>query len=357
MNRTIALALLAAGMAGVDEALAQLAQTREEQTVQTATAVLNEIMAVQVTRIPQFMLADAQGVAIVPNVLKGGFVVGVRHGRGVVLVRDEQGNWQQHQFLTLTGGSLGWQAGVQATDVILVFKTAKSVQGLLRGKFTVGVDAAAAAGPVGREAQAATDATLKAEIYSYSRSRGLFAGVSLDGSALQIDAEANHAYYRAPIVTPGVEAVVAQTPPSALKLMGTLAQYAADTRPVTVEAGPSPTPAIPAAPLEPIVAAPAGTEVLKSQLSEASRRLSLIVDDSWRRYLALPAEIFSPAAQPNGEALAATLARYDRVAKDTRYSTLAERAEFRNTHELLRRYVQRLAPQSVLPSLPPPPKD
>ena len=192
MFRFIALALVAAGVAGGIPADAQLL-TREEQTVQSASAVLNEIMAVPLTRIPQFMLADAKGVAIVPNVLKGGFVVGVRHGRGLVVVRDEQGGWQPPQFVSLTGGSLGWQAGVQATDVILVFKTEKSVQGLLRGKFTLGVDAAAAAGPVGREASAATDASLKAEIYSYSRSRGLFAGVSLDGSALQIDAEANQA--------------------------------------------------------------------------------------------------------------------------------------------------------------------
>ena len=114
------------------------------------------------------------------------------------MVRDEQGAWQAPQFVSLTGGSVGWQAGVQATDVILVFKTQKSIQGLMEGKFTLGVDAAAAAGPVGREATAATDATLKAEIYSYSRSRGLFAGVSLDGSALQIEYEANQSYYRAP---------------------------------------------------------------------------------------------------------------------------------------------------------------
>jgi hypothetical protein len=275
----------------------------------------------------------------------------------VVLVRDEGGGWQPPQFITLTGGSFGWQAGVQATDVILVFKTAKSVQGLMRGKFTLGVDAAAAAGPVGREAQVATDATLKAEIYSYSRSRGLFAGVSLDGSALQIDPEANHAYYRAPLFDPGVPAKVADIPGSAIKLMGTLAQYA-DARPATIEAGPSPTPAIPPAHPELIAPVVAGPEVLKSQLSEASRRLSLIVDDSWRRYLALPAEIFSPAAQPTAEALATTSARYDRVAKDTRYRSLAERAEFRAVHELLRRYEQSLRPaQSVLPSLPPPPKD
>jgi lipid-binding SYLF domain-containing protein len=360
MSRTIALAVLAAGMALTSqEASAQLAASREEQTVQTASAVLNEIMAVQVTKIPQYMLADAQGVAIVPNVLKGGFVVGLRYGRGVVLVRDEQGGWQAPQFVSLTGGSFGWQAGVQATDVILVFKTQKSVQNLMRGKFTLGMDAAAAAGPVGREAQAATDATLKAEIYSYSRSRGLFAGVSLDGSALQIEPEANQSYYRAAAVAPGA-ADVPRIPASAAKLMATLAQYASGAQPVLIEAGPTPTPAIPPQPQPqpiPIAPAVAGPEVLKTQLTEASRRLSLIVDDAWRSYLALPAEVFSPAAQPSAESLAATLGRYERVAKDARYRSLAERAEFRTTHELLERYEQTLKATSLLPALPPPPKD
>src|SRR5689334_15682725 len=108
MTRPVALIVLAAYL--VEQANAQLAPTREEQVVQSATAVLNEIMAVPVTRIPQSMLADAKGVAIVPNVIKGGFVVGVRHGRGVILVRDEQGGWQPPQFVSLTGGSVGWQA-------------------------------------------------------------------------------------------------------------------------------------------------------------------------------------------------------------------------------------------------------
>jgi lipid-binding SYLF domain-containing protein len=344
MHRPLALIVLTAFLATPLQA--QFAPTREDQTVQSATAVLNEIMAVPVTRIPQAMLADAKGVAIVPNVLKGGFVVGVRHGRGVVLVRDEQGGWQAPQFVSLTGGSVGWQAGVQATDVILVFKTQKSIQGLMQGKFTLGVDAAAAAGPVGREAAAATDATLKAEIYSYSRSRGLFAGVSLDGSALQIEHEVNQAYYRAPPAPPGAP-VVPQVPASAIKLMTTLAQYTngqAPAGPALVDVVPMPTPAVPDA------------DAIKPQLAEASRKLSLIVDDTWRRYLALPAEVFGPG-QPSQEAMAATLAKYDRIAREPGYRALSQRGEFRSVHELLLRYQQSLPSPISLPDLPPPPKE
>lgn len=117
---------------------------------------------------------------------------------------------------------MGWQIGIQATDLILVFKTPKSIQRLLHGKFTIGADASVAAGPVGREAAAATDAFLDAEIYCYSRSRGLFAGISLDGSAIQIDSRANAQYYRLIASAPGQTQNV---PPSAQKLLNTVAQY------------------------------------------------------------------------------------------------------------------------------------
>lgn len=347
MSRSIALLPLAACVLVPSLALAQSAATREEQTVQTAAAVLNEIMSAERTRIPQSMLADAQGVAIVPGVIKGGFVVGVRHGRGVVVVRDEQGGWQPPQFVSLTGGSLGWQAGVQSTDVVLVFKTQKSVQNLMRGKFTVGVDAAAAAGPVGREAAAATDARLQAEIYSYSRSRGLFAGVSLDGSALQIEQEANSVYYRAPANMPGAP----QIPASAVKLMNALAMYTSGAQPADVDGAPATVPVKP----HPSISGPAG---LKPQLADSARQLSQLVDESWQRFLALPAEVYSATDSPSAESLAATVARYDRIAQDARYRALAERAEFRATHDLLRRYKQSLSAQPAgLPSLPPPPLD
>jgi lipid-binding SYLF domain-containing protein len=136
-------------------------------------------------------------VAVIPHVVKAGFLVGGRFGRGVVLPRLPDGTWGNPVFVTLAGGGIGWQAGIQSTDLVLVFKTSHGLDRVLSGKgqLTLGGDVGVAAGPVGRQAEAATDGQLKAEIYSYSRSRGLFAGVSLEGAGLLADAEANEAFY------------------------------------------------------------------------------------------------------------------------------------------------------------------
>ncbi len=168
----------------------------EDEKVLTAAKVLQEIMDIPEQSIPPKLLENAYAVAIIPEVVKVGFIVGGRFGRGIVSVKTKSGKWSNPSFITLTGGSLGWQIGAQSTDIILVFKTRRSIDGLIGGKFTLGADAAVAAGPVGRMAEAATDVMLKAEIYSYSRSRGLFAGISLEGSALQIDYESNARYYK-----------------------------------------------------------------------------------------------------------------------------------------------------------------
>ena len=168
------------------------------QTLRMATDVLDELAAIPIKSIPPALLADAQGVAIIPHVIKAGFIVGGRGGHGVVLARDKNGIWGEPTFVNLGGASVGFQAGVEATDVVLVFRTRKSVERLFadKCKITLGVDAAVAAGPVGRQAAAATDARLEAEIVSYSRSRGLFAGVSLDGAAINADPAINAAFRR-----------------------------------------------------------------------------------------------------------------------------------------------------------------
>ncbi len=116
------------------------AQSREDRTVQDANTALAEIMAIPNSGIPKEMLNNAHAVAIIPKVIKGGFVVGARHGNGVLLVRDSTGAWHAPVFIELTGGNVGWQIGVQSTDVVLVFKTPQSVSGLLNGKFTIGAD-------------------------------------------------------------------------------------------------------------------------------------------------------------------------------------------------------------------------
>ena len=167
----------------------------EVKDVRDSANVLREIMKIPEKGIPPALLRDAQAIIIVPDVIKGAFIVGGRHGTGVLLVREAKGGWSDPVFVSLTGGSVGWQVGGTSTDVILVFKNRKGVEGLLKGKFTLGADAGVAAGPVGRSAEAATDIMLKSEILSYSRSRGLFAGVSLEGAALMVDEDATDVYY------------------------------------------------------------------------------------------------------------------------------------------------------------------
>ena len=168
---------------------------QETERANNAVRVLKEIMMAPDRRVPSDLLSNAYAVAVIPDVIKAGFVIGGRHGLGVVSIKTADGTWSNPSFISMTGGSIGFQAGVQSTDVILVFRTQRGVDSIVHGKFTLGADASVAAGPVGRDANAATDAQLQAEIYSYSRSRGLFAGVALDGSVLAIDNDANQAVY------------------------------------------------------------------------------------------------------------------------------------------------------------------
>ncbi len=169
------------------------------RTLERAEDVLSELSKIPLKGIPAKLLEDAQGVAIIPRVIKAGFVIGGRGGHGIVIAKDKNGNWGEPVFVDLGGASVGFQAGLESTDVVLVFRSRKSLDRLLegKGKLTLGADASIAAGPVGRMAAAATDAKLEAEIVSYSRSRGLFAGVSLDGAAIHANAESN-AMFREP---------------------------------------------------------------------------------------------------------------------------------------------------------------
>lgn len=214
-------ALLLAPIPAQAQLFQEFRQEKENNTVALASQTLTEIMAVPAKGIPLALLKDAEAVAIVPRVIKAGFVVGGRRGEGVLLMRNSAGNWGNPLFVTLTGGSIGWQIGVQSTDVVLVFKSRKSLEGFLTGrKFTLGADAAVAAGPVGRQATAGTDIKLQSEIYSYSRSRGLFAGASLDGSVMEINNREDASYYRQPqaTITNIVEGQNVTVPEGAIKL-------------------------------------------------------------------------------------------------------------------------------------------
>ena len=174
----------------------------EEAKVQASTAIIREVMDIPECAIPPSLLRSAQGIAIFPDVLKGAFVFGARYGVGVMLVRNEDRSWGNPVFFRLIGGSFGWQIGVQSTDVILVLNSIRSLDKICGGKFTLGGDASIAAGPLGRQAEAATDILLTAEILSYSRNRGLFLGLSLEGAAIQVDYGATSAFYNVPGLLP-----------------------------------------------------------------------------------------------------------------------------------------------------------
>ena len=158
--------------------------------------------------------------------LKTGFIFGGRRGGGLISVKSPDGTWSNPSFITMTGGSVGFQIGVSSTDVVLVFRTQRGVDSIVRGKFTLGADASAAAGPVGRTATAATDGQMKAEIYSYSRTRGLFAGVALDGSALRIDYDANASVYGSGVTPRRIfEGGVSNVPAAVVKFRDQLEEY------------------------------------------------------------------------------------------------------------------------------------
>lgn len=197
-----------------------------ERRLENASRVLDEIMSSPDRAVPRRLLQDAYAIAVIPDVVKAGLLIGGRRGRGVISVRTPDGTWSHPSFVTLTGGSIGFQAGVQSTDVVLVFRSARGVDSIVNGKFTLGADAAVAAGPVGRNAQASTDSDLRAEIYSYSRSRGLFAGVALDGAVMSMDHRANQNSYGRNITPRAVfEGRVNVSPDQAVDFRDRLEEY------------------------------------------------------------------------------------------------------------------------------------
>jgi lipid-binding SYLF domain-containing protein len=171
------------------------ANAREEARLIEASGVLEELGAQRDTAIPDRLLQRAYAIAVIPNVVKVSAVVGGRRGSGAMVVRDDNGRFSDPIMISITGGSVGWQLGVQSTDLVLVFTTKRGVEGIADGKLTLGGDASVAAGPVGRSASAGTDQDFKAEVYSYSRNKGLFAGISIDGSVIAIDSRSNARLY------------------------------------------------------------------------------------------------------------------------------------------------------------------
>jgi lipid-binding SYLF domain-containing protein len=167
----------------------------ESERARWAGEVLDEILSAPDNTIARDLLDESKAVAVIPHVVKGAFIVGGCYGKGLISRRGDDGKWSAPAFITLGGGSIGFQIGASSTDYIMVFTNEKGLTALLKGKVELGADASVAAGPVGRTADAATDITLNSEIYSYSRSKGVFAGIALKGAVLKIDDSADHKVY------------------------------------------------------------------------------------------------------------------------------------------------------------------
>ena len=213
---------------GLSSLSAQTRDSDETRRLREAGRVFDEVMAAEDSAVPRGILAKAEGIAVFPSVVKGGFILGGMRGRGVISARTENG-WSAPSFMTLTGGSLGLQIGGQAVDLVLVLNSRRGLEHLLGNEFKLGVDGSVAAGPVGRNAEASTDLQMRAEILSYSRARGLFAGVTINGSTLKDDENANQRFYGQRLTASDVvlDGRVNAPPPSVADWLRVLTRYAA----------------------------------------------------------------------------------------------------------------------------------
>ena len=237
-NKVVSM-LLAGALAGVMCVPAASAKSKDEEQkendrIQNAGTVLKEILDIP-DDIPQDLLDKARCVVVFPSVLKAAFIVGGSYGRGVMICRthkDYTGPWGAPAMMALEGGSVGFQIGGQATDFVILIMNNRGADSVLHSKVKLGADAAVAAGPKGRDAAASTDATLRAEMLSYSRSRGAFAGVSLEGSTLRPDGDANKRLYGKNVSAEDIlEESRLSAPDSAHTLISTLQKASAHLKP------------------------------------------------------------------------------------------------------------------------------
>jgi lipid-binding SYLF domain-containing protein len=258
MRIRISLLAALAGLTLAVGATGAHAQAREEGKLLLASQVLEELRNSRDQMIPDRLLERAYGIAVIPDMTKIAFFAGGRRGNGVLVYRGKDGRFTNPIFITMTGGSFGWQWGVQSTDIVLVFTTPKGVEGITGGKVTLGADASVAAGPVGRNASASTDFSFKAEVYSYSRSRGVFAGLAVDGSVISIDDDENEAFYRKHGVTASdiASGTITTNDEAARRFLtavtnGARGEQTASAAPPPATASAAPNPSSPAAPPQP----------------------------------------------------------------------------------------------------------
>ena len=246
--RFIALALLPLAIVAPHAAHAQ---AKEEYRVLAAAEVLDTLRTQRDDVIPERLLQRAYAIAVIPEVYKGALIFGARHGNGLFVVRDARGRFSNPVFVSLTGGSIGLQWGGQKTEVVLVFTTRRGVEGLAGGKLTLGAGASVAAGPVGRQGEAA--AGLDAEVFSYSRNSGLFAGVALEGTALTIDNKANGRFYgkKGVLASEIMGGTVTKDSENVRRLLTAVAASTGESASRPAPAAVSPAPATPGAPATP----------------------------------------------------------------------------------------------------------
>jgi lipid-binding SYLF domain-containing protein len=213
--------------------------------LQSAATVLDEIMAAPDKGVPEEILRSAQCVAVVPSLLKGGFVVGAAYGRGVATCRtpDAPAKWSAPAFFRVEGGSVGLQIGAQAVDLVMLVMNESGMRALLSSKFKLGADASAAAGPVGRHAEGMTDWKMRAQVLTYSRARGVFAGLTLNGAAIYADDDSTRNIYGRRVPTRTILLGRIETPADSTIFTNTVAKYAAEVEAESKPAAPAPAPA------------------------------------------------------------------------------------------------------------------
>jgi lipid-binding SYLF domain-containing protein len=249
MQRIIALLTLALALGGTAHA-----DEKTDKKLEDCRKVFESFTDLSEQSVPTWMLERAYGIVVIPQVIKGAVIFGGRGGRGCMAVRNPDGSWSNPVFVTLGGGSWGFQFGVQSSDVVLVLMSRQSVEGISGGKVTLGADASVAAGPLGRSASANTDASFKAQVLSYSRSEGLFFGVALDGSVISVDDKYNwSAYDQADLYASEImEGKTKTVPPAAKEFTAALTRA---TQAASATAAPA-TPAAAAGPAAPAEAPP-----------------------------------------------------------------------------------------------------
>jgi len=224
---------------------AALADAKTEQRLDESRRVFESFANLSEQAIPVWLLERSYGMVVVPKVIKGALGLGGRGGRGVMAVRNPDGTWSNPVFVTLAGVNFGFQFGVQSTDIVMVLMSRESIEGIAGGKVTLGADASVAAGPIGRAAAASTDATLKAQVLSYSRNEGIFAGVALDGTVIAVDDGSNETAYGVSDLLPSqiLEGRITSAPPAAKEFTAALNRA---TSPAAKTTPAAPAPAQPA---------------------------------------------------------------------------------------------------------------